>query len=440
MRRRPHVLLLVVGAAAALLLSAPALGAGFLSPESAALSSANPQQSPAIAIDPAAPLSLALAADDGAFTPPHTTTTSTLDWSTGVWTPPQSINHSTGSTTAGQPDIAWGIDGGGEQNVYAVETGSNGGIFCNMNSGVFLSSSTNGGAGWSTAVVVNSASNSSELVEPAIAVDTNGPAPGRVYVAYTKLDWAAPGCLGAPDSSQILLAYTDNEGFSWTTRRVSPLATTGAAHYRSPALAVLPDGRVTVAFRNDGAASPQIEAETCSSSVPPAHYCGASSAGAVGPSVVIGDATSPAVVSGVAGTPRPSVVAAGGRVTIAWHASTSTGVRAFAAMSTDGGTTFGPPQQIDPEGTGNQVAPDLAATLDGRVDVGYLWDASGAGIVSATTASAAPPLPGATTEAWGNPVVVQAVAANAAPRLPFPVRAHRSVAASASPRRPYRHL
>ncbi|MDX6629522.1 MAG: Bacterial Ig domain [Gaiellales bacterium] len=414
MRRRPHVLVLVVGAAAALLLSAPALGAAWLSPETAALSNAGTQQSPAIATDPAAPLQAAVVADDGAFAPPHTATTSTLDWSTGVWTAPGSIGHS-GSTTAGAPDIAWGIDGAGEQNVYVAETGSaSGGLFCNPGSGVFLSSSSNGGAAWSTAVFVNSASNSSEVIEPAIAVDRGSGTLGRIYVAYAKLDWAVPGCNGPPDSSQILLAYTDNEGFSWVTRRVSPLATTGSAHYRGPALAVLPDGRVIVSFRNDGSPSPQIEAETCTSALPPAHYCGAASAGTVGPSVVVGDATAPAVVSGVAGAPTPSVVAADGRATVAWHASTGGGaVRAFAAMSTDGGASFGPPQQIDPTGAGNQVAPDLAATTDGRVDVAYLWDASGTGVVNATSASAGPPLPGATTEAWGNPVVVQAAGASA---------------------------
>ena len=49
-------------------------------------------------------------------------------------------------------------------------------------------------------------------------------------------------------------------------------------------------------------------------------------------------------------------------MTVAWHASAGRGVRAFAAMSTDNGATFGPPQQIDPDGAGNQVAPRLAAT------------------------------------------------------------------------------
>jgi NitT/TauT family transport system substrate-binding protein len=62
-------------------------------------------------------------------------------------------------------------------------------------------------------------------------------------------------------------------------------------------------------------------------------------------------------------------------------------------------TKLDPAQQIDPDGPGNQIAPRLAATADGRVDVAYLWDTSGTGVVSATTASAAAPLPGATAEA-----------------------------------------
>jgi hypothetical protein len=90
-------------------------------------------------------------------------------------------------------------------------------------------------------------------------------------------------------------------------------------------------------------------------------------------------------------------------------------VRAFAAMSMDGGATFGPAEQIDPDGGGNQFNPRLAATAGGRVDVAYLWDPAGTGIVSATTASAAAPLPGATpTEAWGNPVTVQAIGTSTA--------------------------
>jgi len=173
---------------------------------------------------------------------------------------------------------------------------------------------------------------------------------------------------------------------------------------------------VIIASRND--TNGMIETETCVTPTPPSgNYCG-SSAGFVGPSTVVGDATSPALVSGVAGPPTPSVVAAGSRVTVAWHATLGDAVRAFAAMSTDNGVTFGPPQQIDPDGGGNQIAPRLAATADGRVDVAYLWDPLASGVVAATSASAGPPLPGATTEAWGNPVVVQAAGASATAGIP----------------------
>ena len=416
MRRRPHVLAFVSGAAAALFLAAPAF-AGPTLIETTALSGPFIQHSPAIAIDPTNPLLAAVVADDGTVAPPpHTATASTTDWtySPSAWGAAGTIPHS-GSTSAGQGDVAWGIDDPTHQNVYAVELGSSAGSLCTPSSGIFLSSSQDGGNTFDFALPVTApadASNSSEEIEPSIALD-RATVPGRIYVAYALLNWSQAGCGGNPDNSQIVLAYTDNEGFSWVRRRVSPLATTGSAHYRSPSVAVLPDGRVVVAFRNDGAATPQIESETCASPTPPDNnpYCNLPSAGSVGHSVVVGDATAPALVSGVVGPPTPSVVAAGGRVVIAWHASSGLNVRAFAAMSTDGGASYGPAQQIDPSGLGNQVAPRLAATVDGRVDVAYLWD-TGLGVVQATVASANPPLPGATTEAWAQPVMVQAVGAD----------------------------
>ena len=414
MRRSPHVLVLVVGAAAALLLSAPALSApGGLSVEQPVISGAGAQQNPAIAVDPDAPLSAAVVAEDSfvAAPFPRTDVASTLDWSSAVW-PAATLQHS-GSVSAGQADIAWGVDGGGNENVYLVEEDSSmGGSLCTASSsGVFFSSSANGGATWDFARQVSSGSILAQSIEPAIAVDRASPT-SRIYIAFTRLNYSATNCGGAVDSSEIFMLYSDNGGANWSAqRRVSPLATTGSAHYRSPSLAVLPDGRVVVAFRDDSNA--QIETETCSffPSPPSSDYCGPPTAGLVGASTLVGDATAPAVVNGVSGLPTPSAVAAGGRVTVAWHASAGNAVRAFAAMSTDGGATFGPPQQIDPKGAGNQLAPELAATAAGRVDVAYLWDSSGTGVVNATAASANPPLPGATTEAWGNPVVVQGVGA-----------------------------
>ena len=416
MRRRPHVLVLVVGAAAALLLSAPALSApGGLSMEQPVIGGAGAQQNPAIAVDPDAPLSAAVVADDSnvAAPFPRTGIAMTADWSSAVW-PAATLPHS-GSNSAGQADIAWGVDGGGNENVYLVEEDSSpGGSLCTASSGVYFSSSANGGATWDFARQESSGSMLGQSIEPAIAVDRASPASpvSRIYIAFARLNYSAANCGGALDSSEIFMLYSDNGGGNWSAqRRVSPLATTGSAHYRSPSLAILPDGRVVVAFRNDSNA--QIETETCRffPSPPASDYCGPPTAGLVGASTLVGDATAPAVVNGVSGLPAPSAVAAGGRVTVAWHASSGNAVRAFAAMSTDGGATFGPPQQIDPKGAGNQLAPHLAATLAGRVDVAYLWDPSGTGIVNATSASANPPLPGATTEAWGNPVVVQGVGA-----------------------------
>ena len=234
-----------------------------------------------------------------------------------------------------------------------------------------------------------------------------------MYIAYTRLTFGDANCSGSPLDSEIYLIYSTNGGGSWfQPRRVSPISASGTDHYRDPSLAVLPDGRVIVAFRNEP--SEQVETETCTFlPAPPAtNYCGAPTSGLVGASTVVGNV-------GGSGLPAPSVVAAGGRVTVAWSAPSGDAVRAFAAMSMDGGASFGPAQQIDPDHAGNQFNPRLAATAGGRVDVAYLWDPTGTGVVSATTASAAAPLPGATTqaEAWGNPVTVQAIGTSTAPGI-----------------------
>ena len=63
-RRRSQVFLLLIGAAVALLLSAPALGAGVLTTEQVAIGGAGAQQNPAIAVDPDAPLNAAVVAED----------------------------------------------------------------------------------------------------------------------------------------------------------------------------------------------------------------------------------------------------------------------------------------------------------------------------------------------------------------------------------------
>jgi PKD domain/Bacterial Ig domain len=415
MRRKPHVLAIVVGAAVVLLLSAPALGAAWLTtPEGTPLSGGTIQESPAIAINPAAPTAAAVVADEGGGAPvPHATTTSSNDWTANTWSAPAVLPHA-GSAPAGQGDIAWG-DG---TKVYTVDVGnssaSQGSTLCNPTGGVFLWTSSNGGASYDPSPEqISQPTNLNQAIEPTVAFDSLN---GRVYVAYTRLDYTQGGC-GGFTGSRIQLGYEQAGGTITTLRTVSPFGLT--ARYRSPSIAILPDGRVIVAFRNDTATGSTVETEVCDLNLSTSHYCGPANGAPVGPSTVLGDATAPGAVSGLAGATTPSVVAAGGRVTVAWHALVGSTVRAFAAMSTDSGATFGPAQQIDPASPGNQVAPRLAADpQSGRVDVAYEWDAAGTGTVLATAVSAGRPLPGATTEAWAQPVVVEATGAAASSALP----------------------
>ena len=46
-----------------------------------------------------------------------------------------------------------------------------------------------------------------EAIEPAIAADRN--TPGRVYVAYSRLNFADANCTGSPPDSEIYLLYSD---------------------------------------------------------------------------------------------------------------------------------------------------------------------------------------------------------------------------------------
>ena len=307
--------------------------------------------------------------------------------------------------------------------MYAVDEGGPSGNQCTLNnSGVFVATSSNGGASWGTPIQVSSGSNSTQTIEPAIAVDRTN---NRIYVASAKLDFALAGCAGAPDSSQITLTWSSDGGTNWAPpRRVSPLATSG--HYRSPSLAVLPDGRVIVAFRDDAPTGPQIETETCTffPSPPAANYCGAPTAGLVGASTLVGDATAPALADGLAGAPTPSVIAAGGRVTVAWHAAPGRPC-ARSPRSPQRRRDFGSPLPIDPTGGATRSHPSSRpppGTRRRRVSLGSRRKRHR----GATSASAPPPLPSATSEAWSKPVVVQGAGAS----RPSPSRARRAPSAA----------
>ena len=153
-----------MGAAVTLLVSASALGAGVLTTEQVAIGGAGAQQNPAIAIDPDAPLNAAVVAEDlsggGLF--PRTVTASSLDWSGAAW-PAATLPHPGQSPSAGQPDLAWGVDGSGSGSgpgpdsevVYLVEEASTSNSICTPgNDGVFFSSSDDGGAHWDTSLPV----------------------------------------------------------------------------------------------------------------------------------------------------------------------------------------------------------------------------------------------------------------------------------------------
>ena len=308
MRPRPHVLVLVIGAAAALLVSAPALGAGWLSTELPALGGVGTiQQSPAIAVDPAAPSRAAVVADDGtaggAF--PRTATRA-VDWSADWAAAVERADVAAAlaaSTSAGQADVAWGIDRLAPSNVYAVEIGSR-----RRETAATRRAASSSGPRPTAArptrgqLPVSTPLRPEQAVEPAIAVDPRRSAASTSPTP--RLDYATGGCSGAPDSSQIWLAYATSGGLVPEPPRRG-LAARGLRRgcYRSPALAVLPDGRVVVAFRNDAAPGPQIEARDVRSLDPRRGQplLRRAERGAVGASVVVGDATAPALVSGLVG-------------------------------------------------------------------------------------------------------------------------------------------
>ena len=218
MRRRSQVFLLLIGAAVTLLLSASALGAGVLTTEQVAIGGAGAQQNPAIAIDPDAPLNAAVVAEDlsggGLF--PRTVTSSAVDWSGAAW-PAAALPHPGQSPSAGQPDIAWGVDvpnsgsGPGSENVYLVEEACTSNSVCTPgNDGMFFSSSDDGGTHWDIPSVTTGAARTEERIEPAIAADHD--TPGRVYIAYSRLTFGDSNCSGGPTDSEIYLIYSTNGG------------------------------------------------------------------------------------------------------------------------------------------------------------------------------------------------------------------------------------
>ena len=112
-----------------------------------------------------------------------------------------------GSASAGQGDVAWGSAG-----LAAVEIGSSGGSLCTTSSGIFFSGSSDGGLTFDQGLPIRVGTTTTELVEPAIAIDP----PPAASTWRTPSSLADPRLRGTPDSSTILLPYSDNGGTSWT--------------------------------------------------------------------------------------------------------------------------------------------------------------------------------------------------------------------------------
>ena len=183
-------------------------------------------------------------------------TASSIDWSGAAW-PAASLPHPGQSPSAGQPDLAWGVDvtpagpRPGAEVVYLVEEASTSNSICTPgNDGVFFSSSDDGGAHWDTSLPVSSGAAMTETIEPAIAADRNTPAACTSRIRGSPL---ADGLHAAARRLRDLPDLLHNGGVSVVpgARRVSPIAASGTGHYRDPSLAVLPDGRVIVAFRDE---------------------------------------------------------------------------------------------------------------------------------------------------------------------------------------------
>ena len=123
-----------------LLLSAPALGAVVAVGRDHALAAAEHPAEPGDRRRSAgAACAAVVAADDGTIAPPpHTRAASSAPTGRRRWSAPGSLPHA-GSTSAGQADVAWGIDERARTNVYAVELGSSGGEPLHGRSGVVFS-------------------------------------------------------------------------------------------------------------------------------------------------------------------------------------------------------------------------------------------------------------------------------------------------------------
>ena len=352
----------------------------------------------------------------------------------GLDRPQASITHS-GGVAAGQADVAWGIDAPGPvRTVFAVDTGAVAGSRCNVSAGVFFWTSTDGGAELSRPAAG----------EHALQPELSGRAGDRGRVLRRQCGPRLRRLHEDRLCDRRLRRRTDGLAHLADLRgagRLVPIAASGLTvrigDVLSQPVAGRPAGRPR--RRSPSATTRRrarrSEAQMCDLSISVAgHYCGAASTASVGPSDVLGDATAPTVASGVAGA--ADAERRRSRGTRDGGLARERGERRARVR----GHVDGRRRELRPGPADRSVRRGQpgrpAARRDGarprrrRLSLGSVGHRQSC---RRPPHPPAPPLAGATTEAWAQPVVVQT--AGAAPSSALPGLAAHSAAASAS-RRP----
>jgi hypothetical protein len=425
MRRRPIILLLLATAAsmsaAIALADPPSTG-----PAAKALGVAPyAQNGPALAVNPAGGGSIAAAVvgtdwRNGSQAPLSAFSSGAIVAATGAttWNPQTTLPHVGQDLSRGFPDVAWGPG----NKVYAVEVVRDATAPANpclQGAGIYLFVSNDGGVTWAAPLDI-AANGGQANTDPSIAYDAQT---GRIYVAYTRTDpcTANPGDPGA--SSQIRLATLARDDAVGGVA-ISPLPTgsVGDPQFVRPAVAVLPNGYVEVAYYDASTPPGRVMATMCTPPVgmPLAPDCRLTTPTfTIDPSSLdpgmrsIGGATFPVHV-------RPSIAAdPSGRVVVTWaELSATTGMDVLSATSIDAGAHFGDPQVVsggsDGGGVSDQINPAVAITPGGRADVAFLDSRSDPGN-SFKVSVAASNRPAGTVETWS-----PSVAVDSTPIVPAP--------------------
>ncbi|PZS04721.1 MAG: hypothetical protein DLM69_01525 [Candidatus Chloroheliales bacterium] len=198
-----------------------------------------------MAANPANPLNFISGANDygsGTYSGHYYTADGGATWSGGNFAGP----YPGGSSIQPGGDPIGDFDAAG--NAYFGDLGFNSGNNCI--GGVYAHRSSDGGATYGSAVQV-AASNSSHFLDKEwMAADkrTSGPHAGRLYMTWTNFQ-IGTGCnFNTYVNSPIYLAYSDNQGATWSTP--AQIVEAARDQDQGSSIAIASDGTVYVAFNN----------------------------------------------------------------------------------------------------------------------------------------------------------------------------------------------